>query len=127
MKKIQIRVGDLLISGSLRDSQLATKIWESLPFQGVANTWGFEIYFPIPVTAELEFPTKQVALGDLAYWPSGSALCLFFGRTPISVTEDKIKPASEVEIIGEMTGDFTKLKEIGPGKIVRVERATDQY
>lgn len=127
MKKIQIKVGDLLVLGSLRDSQLAAKIWEALPFQGIVNTWGFEIYFSIPVATELEFPTKQVVLGDLAYWPSGNAFCLFFGRTPISATEDKIKPASEVETIGKMEGDFTKLKEVKPGTIVRIERATDQY
>ena len=42
-----------------------------------------------------------VDLYDVAYWPTGKAICLFYGPTPIG-TSDKITPASPVNIIGKI-------------------------
>ena len=62
-----------------------------------------------------------VELGDLAYWPPGSAFCMFFGQTPMS-TPDEIRPASPVGVIGRMTGDLAPLKAVRSGASVKIER-----
>jgi len=42
-----------------------------------------------------------VNLNDVAYWPSGKAICLFFGPTPIG-KKGEIKPYSPVNVIGKI-------------------------
>ncbi len=69
------------------------------------NTWGDEIYFSIPINSPLDETSKEVVeIGDLGYWPPGSAFCIFFGVTPIS-NSSKIVPASAVNVIGKILGD----------------------
>ncbi len=108
----------------LNQSQTAQLIWNHLPISSHTNTWGEEIYFPIPVRAGEENPQEVVREGDLGYWPPGEALCIFFGQTPIS-TEEEIRPASPVNIIGRVEGDLQILKmmasEGGEISIERVE------
>ena len=62
---------------------------------------GDEIYFSIPVDAELENEQDVVELGALAYWPPGKAfLHLFLVPTPMS-QGDEIRPASAVNVVGK--------------------------
>ena len=63
----------------------------------------------------------MVALGDLAYWPPGSAFCIFFGPTPVS-HGDEIRPASPVTVVGRVLGDATAFKKVSSGTVVRLER-----
>ncbi len=86
-----------------------------------ANTWGDDIYFGIPVKAVLENGQDVVAMGDLGYWPPGNALCLFFGRTPAS-QGDEIRPASEVSVLGRLSGDLSALRKVRPGDVVKITR-----
>ncbi len=70
-------------------------------------------------------PTRQAAqdvvqVGDIAYWPPGSALCLFFGPTPAS-RGNEVRPASPVNVVGRMAGDATVLRQVPEGTSVRVE------
>lgn len=123
MSKIKITVDKFTVEGELRDTKLAKKIFEALPIKGVANTWGYEIYFSIPIEAKAEYPRRSVKIGDLAYWPPGNAFCLFYGRTPISATEDEILPASEVEVVGKFKGDLEALKKVHSGQMVKIEKA----
>jgi len=123
MAEIKITVGEISVEAELNDTKIANKILEALPLEGVGNTWGYEIYFAIPVEAKAENPRKSVKIGDLAYWPPGNAFCLFYGRTPISATEEEILPASEVEVIGKMKKDFLKLKKVQSGQLVKIEKA----
>ncbi len=58
--------------------------------------------------------------GDVAYWIPGKAICLFFGKTPIS--DDKIRPASAVNVIGRITDNMDDLKKVEDGDEVVVER-----
>jgi len=60
-------------------------------------------------------------LGDLGYWPPGSAFCIFFGRTPSSQGEE-IRPASPVNVFGKLAGDPTIFKKVRSGTQVKVER-----
>ena len=110
--KIEITVGNVSLDAELYDTPTAKKVGAMLPFEGAFNTWGDEIYFTIPVESELDDSAKEsVEMGDLGYWPTGKAFCIFFGPTPMS-TGDEIIPASAVNIIGRVEGDATRLKEV---------------
>ncbi len=110
--KIKIIIGDLIMEGELNDSTTAGKVKEALPITASMNTWGEEIYFTIPVDAELdETAREEVEMGDLGYWPTGKAFCIFFGQTPMS-TPGKIIPASAVNIIGRVIGNAARFKEV---------------
>jgi len=100
----------------------AKAILEALPLRGRANTWGEEIYFTIPVEGDVENPKIVVELGDLAFWPPGNALCIFFGRTPAS-KGDEIRPASEVNVFGRIIGDSKMFKRVRDGEEVTIEAA----
>lgn len=121
--KIRIHVGKLSMDAELNDTPTARKIQEALPLESTFNTWGDEIYFSIPVDAELDESAREtVEIGDLGYWPTGKAFCIFFGLTPMS-SPGKIVPASAVNIVGKVTGDATKFKEVISERNVRIELA----
>ena len=112
------------VEASLTDESpdTAKAVWEALPIEARANTWGDEIYFGIPVDADPENPREVVELGDIAYWPPGNAFCIFFGRTPAS-RGDEIRPASAVNVFGKVEGDPKVFKKVRSGDRVRIERA----
>ena len=122
MRRIRIKAGAVTVSGRLNDSETATAVWNALPLRSSVNTWGDEIYFPIPVSVGAENPRDVVDLGDIAYWPPGKSLCVFFGPTPASRGKE-IRPASSVNIIGQIEGDPRELRNVASGAPVEVERA----
>jgi hypothetical protein len=99
----------------------AQAVWDALPLEAQANTWGDEIYFSIPVEVEAENPREIVEMGDLGYWPPGSAFCIFFGPTPMS-RGNEIRPASPVNVFGRVEGDPRVFKGVASGDSVRIER-----
>lgn len=110
--RICIRIGQLAMEAELADTPTARQIAAALPIQTSFNTWGDEIYFATPVTAELEADAQEVVeIGDLGYWPQGNAFCIFFGQTPVS-QPGKIMPASAVNMIGKVIGDATAFKSV---------------
>lgn len=122
-RRITIRADDVTIDGELNDSPTADMVWDALPITASASTWGDEIYFSIPVSAEEDDTAEEtVELGAIAYWPPGSALCLFFGPTPMS-QGDEIRPASAVNVLGMMEGDPTVLRSVRDGTSIEVARA----
>lgn len=121
--RIRITAGDVSLTAELNDSECARKIWDALPLEADANTWGDEIYFRIPVTAGPENPKEIVEVGDLGYWLEGSCFCIFFGPTPVS-RGNEIRPASAVEVFGRIEGDAKELKKVSSGTPVTVERLT---
>ena len=120
-REIKITAGPVTMSATLNDTATAAMIWDALPIEASANTWGDEIYFGIPVAAGEELGQEVVEFGDLGYWPPGSAFCMFFGPTPMS-RGDEIRPASPVTVVGRMNGDPTLLKGVPSGASVLVER-----
>ncbi len=101
----------------------AETIWENLPFEAQANTWGEEIYFSIPLKLGKENAQPTVEPGDLGYWPPGQGFCIFFGPTPIS-HGDEIRPADPVNVFGKVKGDpkvFRKVKNGDEIKVIRSE------
>jgi len=121
LRSIIIKIGETEIEAELNQSRTATLVWEALPFEGKAHTWGEEIYFRIPVDADLENPRRVVRAGEIGYWPTGNAFCIFYGPTPASKGEE-IVPASPVDIIGKVKSDLKLLKQIDKPGVVRVER-----
>ena len=121
-REINITAGSVTVSASLNDTETASMIWDALPIEASASTWGDEIYFGIPVAAGEEMGQEVVELGELGYWPPGSAFCMFFGPTPMS-RGDEIRPARPVTVIGRMHGDVTVLKRVPAGAPVLIERA----
>ena len=78
-------------------------ILENLPIEVNINRWGDELYTEKTQIVEKEEDAKrEVNLFDVAYWPEGNALCLFYGPTPIS-TEGKILAYSPVNIVGRIS------------------------
>jgi hypothetical protein len=122
-RKITITAGKVSAQAVLNDSPTATQIWEALPIEARGNTWGDEIYFSIPVKATPEKDAREiVAVGELGYWPPGTAFCIFFGPTPAS-TDNRPRAASAVNIIGKVVGDATLFKGVASGTRVKLERA----
>ena len=118
-RKIKIAVGKLELEAWLNETKTAAKVFEALPITSTVNTWGDEIYFAIPVDAKPEDARELVNLGDIAYWPPGKAMCIFFGKTPIS-RGDEIRPASAVNIIGKVEGDYRSLKKVKDGEEITI-------
>ena len=119
---ITISIDDLCVDAELGTSATAVKIFEALPFESTANTWGDEIYFTIPVAVQQEHDARaEVEIGELAYWPMGKAFCIFFGPTPVS-RDEKPRAYSPVNVFGRVLGDTTALKGIANGARIRVIR-----
>ena len=117
MKRIAIRVGEIALEAELNESKTAGMVWDALPFAGNGQTWGDEVYFRVPVAASLESPREVVEVGDIGYWPTGHAFCIFYGKTPAS-TGEEIVPASPVDVIGRVTSDISVLKGLDdPGRV----------
>ena len=92
---------------------------KNLPFTVDLNVWGDEIYTSkSPISQPEENAKSTVELNDVAYWPTGKAICLFYGPTPIG-NPGEITPASPVNVIGKIVSpDKTILNDINS------ERAT---
>lgn len=126
MYQITIQAGDVSMPAELNDSPTARKIWEALPIEGRANLWGDEIYFAIPVDADQEEDARaDVDVGELGYWPVGSAFCIFFGPTPVS-SGNRPRAASPVNILGTIVGDATQFRVVKSGERVRLSRAENK-
>ena len=121
-RTIRITAGEVSATATLDGSRTADAVWAALPLEAKASTWGDEIYFDIGLAIKAESPKEVVDMGDLGFWPPGSAFCIFFGRTPASVG-DEIRPASAVNVFGRVDGDPAVFKTVRAGARVRLERA----
>jgi hypothetical protein len=89
-------------------------ILKKLPVEGRAAIWKEEIYFEIPVAAGMEKAKPTVKKGDLAYWPMGKALCIFYGES---------QPYSAVNNVGQITKNLELFSKVKSGAVVKVMRA----
>ena len=121
-RQIKISTGNLTLTATLNELETANQLWESLPITGRVQIWGDEIYFSIPVNVEEELGSQEtVQAGTVAYWPPGSALCLFWGPTPVSAPGE-IRPASAVNVVGIIDNDPTLLAQVPAGSEIVVEK-----
>lgn len=123
MVRIEISFKGHTIRGELFDGSPAVEVLrELLPLRVRGDRWGDEFYGSIPVAVKVEGLSEVVERGDLAYWPPGRALCIFWGPTPAS-RGDEIRPASPVAVIGKLEGDLSALGELEDGDEVLLRRA----
>jgi len=85
----------------------------ALPFEGRAAKWREEVYFETPVKMGTEKAKSKVEVGALAYWPMGSALCIFYGPTD---------PYSPVNVVGNITSNLEMFRSLKSGTKIRVEK-----
>jgi len=85
----------------------------ALPFEGRAARWKEEVYFETPVKMGTEKAKSKVEVGAIAYWPMGSALCIFYGPTD---------PYSPVNLVGKITSNLEMFRSLKSGTKVRVEK-----
>jgi len=125
MERIKITIKDIILYAELYDTKTAKAISDILPIETSPEEWGDEFYFEIPVEMPLdETATTKVKVGDIGYWPPGNALAIFFGPTPISKGFEPV-PASDVNIVGKITGDATLLGKAKGAHTIRIERASE--
>lgn len=122
MNEIRIATDKIEMLATLNDTSAAARIWDALPIESTVNTWGQEIYFSIPVQCDLGVEARdRMEVGEIGYWPTGSAFCVFFGKTPAS-KGDEPRAASPVNPIGRVEGDVKVFRQIRDGDTIRVEQ-----
>ena len=124
-RRIRITAVPVVMEAELNQSRTAQQIWDALPIEAPGNMWGDEIYFSIPVNAETDNAQAIVELGELAYWPPGTAFCIFFGPTPMSRGAE-IRPASPVNVVGRLLGEPKNFKQVSDGTVVKIEKISDE-
>jgi hypothetical protein len=111
---IMLTVDYLEFGGELLDTAAAQALASRMPLELFMNRWGRELHGDIGTPmGKLPGPKQEVmAVGDLAFWEPGNAVCLFWGPTPASrSTEPRV--AGEAHLIGRVTGDFVGLSHLG--------------
>ncbi len=87
-------------------------ILRKLPIEGRAALWKEEVYFETPIKMGEEKAKATVESGTIAFWPMGSAICIFYGSS---------QPYSPVNIIGKISDDLELFKQVKSGTKIRVE------
>lgn len=88
-------------------------IVRKLPVEGRAALWKEEVYFEIPVKMGEEKAKPTVEKGQIAFWPMGSALCIFYGES---------QPYSPVNIVGQVTQGLELFERVKSGTKIKVEK-----
>jgi hypothetical protein len=83
-----------------------------LPIEGRAALWKEEVYFETPIKMGEEKAKGTVEKGTVAFWPMGSAICIFYGES---------QPYSPVNILGKITNNLELFKQVKSGTKIRVE------
>jgi hypothetical protein len=84
-----------------------------LPIEGRAALWKEEVYFETPIKMGEEKAKGTVEKGTIAFWPMGSAICIFYGES---------QPYSPVSILGEVTKNLELFGRVKSGTKIRVEK-----
>jgi len=126
-EQIRIVSGEVELKAQLNESVSAEALVKKLPLELRMSRWGDEYYGDCGVSVE-EGPEARelMEVGEVAIWPPGSALCIFFGPTPASTGEEP-RAASKVNPIGRISSGAEALKKLGPSVQVRVESVTKAH
>ncbi len=109
MRMIEIKIlgkGKALAKLDDRNPKISDLLFRTLPIEGMANIWGQEVYFDIPIQVDNENPSPSAVAGDICYWSPGPAFCIFFGKT---------QPYSQVNHIGKVTECLEIFKKVVEG------------
>jgi uncharacterized protein len=121
MARIRIAWGSGEVTADLRETPTVKQLLTALPSTSRAQTWGEEVYFQLPVRADLEADARQVVEpGAVCFWCEGSALALPYGRTPASQGNEP-RLVTRCNVLGKILGDPRQLATVKPGDSIRVE------
>jgi hypothetical protein len=120
--QMRVTAGSVSRVARLVANETARAIWNALPLEARASRWGDELYFGVPVELPEEEAQEVVEVGDVAYWPPGHAVCIFWGPTPASAGQEP-RAASPVNVFGHIAEDAAEFGSASSGVTVRLERA----
>lgn len=121
--KLLLKASRVSLTLELRDTPTSKSVYQAAPFEARAQTWGEEVYFTTPVSAQLEADARQVVEpGTVCFWTQGDALALPWGRTPIS-TDARPKLANPCNVLGRIQEDAALLARIQAGEKITVSKA----
>ncbi|OPY53439.1 MAG: hypothetical protein A4E49_01404 [Methanosaeta sp. PtaU1.Bin112] len=116
MRMIEIEIigkGKALAKLDERNPRTREALFDALPIEGIANLWGEEVYFDVPLQLDNENPSPTSSAGDVCYWSPGPAFCIFFGKT---------QPYSSVNHIGKITQGLEIFKRACNGDRIVLRR-----
>lgn len=110
---IHLQIGHTRFPVALYDSTASRSLFSVLPQTISMYSWGNEYYGELPITLDYAGDKLQDIFqpGEIALWPEGNAICVFFGPTPISHA-DECRMASDGVALGKIIGDFSSLKRL---------------
>jgi len=109
------------ITGYLNDTHTGQQLVKLLPVSSVAQTWGAEVYFSVPLKTPLDDAPKQVVdPGTICFWVQGSAVAIPYGPTPVSVGNE-CRLVTAVNVIGKLDGEPCMLAAIQEGDTITLE------
>jgi hypothetical protein len=112
-RRIVIEASGHTLEAELSDSAAGQIITSSLPLAAEMSRWGDEYYGSVGIDISQDETQREIMeVGEIAYWPPGRALCIFFGRTPAS-TDARPKAASPVLPIGRVISGLDSLSRLG--------------
>ena len=124
MSGIRIRTRNGVYLAELDKSDISNAIWLSLPFSTTINMIAGQIYFEMPVDyADAKELVTKLEVGDIAYWPSVGALCIFYGPTPLSGDDGLPVSRYQVTKIGYIIGDCSSMDEAGDRQKITIEQS----
>jgi len=119
-----IKIGDLELKAEFNDSPSSEKLKALLPLEFSMSRWGDEFYGDCGIKAELSQDARDVMeIGELAVWPTGRALCIFFGPTPAS-KGDEPRAVSPVNPVGKLMSGIEGLKKLRSTINIKIEKGT---
>jgi hypothetical protein len=84
---------------------------KKLPIEGRAALWKEEVYFETPIKMGEEKAKGTVEKGTIAFWPMGSALCIFYGES---------QPYSPVNVLGKINSNLELFRNVKSGTTIKV-------
>ena len=122
MRRATITVGSVSLRVELLDTPTAEALWQAMPFDARASTWGDEVYFRTPVSVPREADARELLdEGDIAFWTDGDAVAICFGPTPISAPGE-MRLASAANVWARALDDPGVLAGVRAGDPVGVRR-----
>jgi hypothetical protein len=101
-RNVRITVGEITLEAEWDETATANLVYDALPLSARGSYWGDELYFPVPVKAAAEPGASDVVEpGEIAFWPPGNCLCLFWGPTPAS-HGNECRAADAVNVVGRV-------------------------
>ena len=122
MRKVILKCKETKIVLNLRETLTADIIYNALPLKSKVQKWGDEIYFETGLSIELESDAKSIVnIGEIAFWNSGSAIAIGYGKTPIS-KGNEIRLISPCNIWADSKFEKSYIENIKENEIIILEK-----